>query len=120
MSRKIDHIKIGRMDILIEYQRTESNYGPGLPKHVALAESTNVLKEDWRTGSLKPAYELNSKNRIKKHYYLLWSSNEDYHLGGFTHLITKAGRPVSYRSAMKTYKDAVMATEFLEFKKVSK
>lgn len=120
MSRKIEHIKIGKMDILIEYQRTEANYGPGLPKHVALAESINVLKEDWRTGSLTPKYELNSKNKIKKHYYLLWSLNEDYHLGGFTHLVTKSGRPVSFKSAMKTYRDAVMATEFLEFKKVSK
>ena len=119
MSRKIEHNKVGQMKVLVEFQRTEPNWGKDLPKHVALASSTNASTEDWRTGetTFRTKYNKNT-GRIIETYYLLWGPTDHWESNGFTELRTPSGRKMSEKTALRMYNEAVKATEFLEFKKV--
>lgn len=118
MSRKIEHDRVGQMKILIEFQRSEPFWGKDLPKHVALATSLNVAQTDWRTDKTVFRTKYNKTGRIIETYYLLWGPTDQWEFNGFTELRTPSGRKMSYKTAMKFYKDAIKATEFMEFKKI--
>jgi hypothetical protein len=118
MSRKIEHNRVGQMKVLVEFQRTEPNWGPDIPKHVALASSLNVAQTDWRTDKTVFRTKYNKVGRIIETYYLLWGPNDQYEFSGFTELRTPSGRKMAFKSALKIYQEAIKATEFMEFKKI--
>jgi hypothetical protein len=121
MDRKIIHNKVGKMNVLIEHQRTETNYGIGLPKYVALATSLNTAhaSRDWRDDAITFKHKYNNGKLIET-YYLIWGPSDQLEYNGFTELRTPSGRKMSLGAALKQFQEAIKATEFLEFRKVYK
>lgn len=105
---KINHKNIGKLEILVSFQRTEN--GNDLPKHVALA------RQDITT--YKTSY--NKTGNIVSTYYLLWADNNDFTTSGSTYLQTLSGRKMSFKSALKIFNQLIKATEFVTFKKLIK
>lgn len=109
MKKRIEHDSIGAMDILLEFE-THVN---GKPQYLAFAQSFYRLNElgfgTWQRYS--------NSNRLKPIHYLLWSNTSDFHLAGATELLTKYGRPMTYRSALKEFHKAVKNLEHITFKK---
>ena len=106
---KIYHNKLDSIELLVSFQRVVE--GVDQPKFVALAKSYKSFDSD---GILRFHYR-NSEN-LKPNYYLLWASHDDFTKAGFTLLRTKSGRAVTLKSALKTYREAINATEFVAFK----
>ena len=114
---KIQHKNIGKLEILISFQRTEN--GNDLPNHVALAKGTNRPYTDWRTDKTSYKTSYNKTGNIVQSYYLLWSDNDVFETSGSTYLQTPSGRKMSFKSALKIFNELVKATEFIEFKKIN-
>jgi hypothetical protein len=119
MDRFINHKDLGKVEILMSYQRTED--GKNLPKVVALATSTirPVISEKWTNRgevSFRTAY--NNKGNVVKHHYLVWGTDDNFRESGFQHLTTQSGRKTSFNSALKTFNEARKATEFINFSKI--
>ena len=119
MDRFINHKDLGKVEVLMSYQRTED--GKDLPKVIALATCAMrpVVSEKWSNlgeVSFKRAY--NNKGNVVKHHYLIWGTDENFKESGFQQLVTKSGRKVSFKSALKIFNDARKATEFVNFSKI--
>ena len=110
MKKRIEHTAIGTMDVLLEFE-THVN---GKPQYLGFAQSFYRLNElGFRTYR---AYA--NSNRLKPIYYLLWSDSPDMHLAGATELMTKSGKTMTYRSAMKHFNEAIKALPHITFKKI--
>jgi hypothetical protein len=109
MKANIDHNKIGPMELMVSFQRVTD--GIDQPKFVALAKSHAKIDRDSRESWVRK-----SNGGVHTYYYLLWASHDNFESSGFTLLVTKSGRPVTLKSALKIYREAVNATEFLTFK----
>lgn len=119
MERFISHKDLGKVEVLMSFQRTED--GKDLPKVIALATSTTrpYVSEKWKNYgevSFKRAY--NNQGKVVTHYYLVWGTDDNFVESGFQHLTTKSGRKVTLKSALKIFNDAKNATEFVNFSKV--
>ena len=116
---KINHKNIGKLEILVSFQRTEN--GNDLPKHVALAKGITYPYTDYKYGQDITTYKTsyNKTGNIVQTYYLLWSDNNDFTTSGSTYLQTLSGRKMSFKSALKIFNQLVKATEFVEFKKIN-
>jgi hypothetical protein len=119
MERFISHKDLGKVEILMSYQRTED--GKDLPKVIALVTSTSrpVVSDKWSNFgevSFKRAY--NNKGNVVTHYYLVWGTDDNFTESGIQHLTTKSGRKVTLKSALKIFNDAKNATEFVNFSKI--
>ena len=116
---KIEHTKIGKLEILVSFQRTEN--GNDLPKHVALAKGKTYPYTDYKWGQDITTYKTcySKTGSITQTYYLLWSDNDDFTTSGSTYLQTLSGRKMSFKSALKIFNELVKATEFVEFKKIN-
>jgi hypothetical protein len=120
MERFINHGKIGKVEILMSFQRMED--GKSLPKVVALAKAKTkpVASEKWSNlGEItyKASYNKRNGNSVEQ-YYLVWGTDDNFYDAGFRHLSTPSGRKVSFKSALKTFNDARKATEFVNFSKI--
>lgn len=119
MERYFNHRDLGIVEVLMSFQRTEN--GKLVPKVVALATSTMrpQVSEKWSTlGEVTYKRSYNNKGQLTKHHYLIWGTDDNFNESGFQQLITKSGRKVSFKSALKTFNDARKATEFVNFSKI--
>jgi hypothetical protein len=119
MERFFNHKNLGKVEVLMSFQRIKD--GKDLPKVVALASCVKrpVVSEKWSNlgeVSFKRAY--NNQGKVVKHYYLVWGTDDRFEESGFQHLTTKSGRKVSFNSALKTFNEAIKATEFVNFSKI--
>jgi len=117
---KINHKKIGKLEILVSFQRTEN--GNDLSKHVALAKGITYPYTDYKYGQDITTYKTsyNKTGNIVSTYYLLWSDNNDFATSGSTYLQTLSGRKMSFKSALKIFNELIKETEFVSFKKLIK
>jgi hypothetical protein len=115
---KINHKKIGKLEILVSFQRTEN--GSDLPKHVALAKGTTRPSHDLKTNTIWYKTSYSPVGNIVSTYYLLWADNNDFATSGSTYLQTPSGRKMSFKSALKIFNELIKATEFVSFKKLIK
>ena len=115
---KINHKNIGKLEILVSFQRTEN--GNDLPKHVSLAKGTTRPSHDLQSGKTWYKTSYSPVGNIVPTYYLLWADNDDFATSGSTYLQTQSGRKMSFKSALKIYNELVKATEFVTFKKLIK
>lgn len=107
---KIDHIKIGSMDVLLQFATSVN----GQPQYLGFAKSFYRLQETgYRTFNT-----YSNSSRLKPIYYLLWSNTSDMHLAGATELQTKSGKSMTYSSAFKLFKEAIKALPHITFKKI--
>ena len=98
---KIDHIKIGSMDVLLQFATSVN----GQPQYLGFAKSFYRLQETgYRTFNT-----YSNSSRLKPIYYLLWSNTPDMHLAGATELQTKSGKSMTYNSAFKLFKEYYFA-----------
>jgi hypothetical protein len=103
MGNFIVHKDLKTVEILMSYQRLED--GEELPRVIALGAST------------QRAY--NKKNGQKVwNYYLIWGVDDRFEESGFQLLTTRSGRKVSFKSAIKIFNDARVATEFVNFSRI--
>lgn len=119
MERFISHKDLGKVEILMSYQRTEN--GKDLPKVIALAKAKTkpVESKSWDNfGEITYKKSYNNKGEISYHYYLVWGTDDRFEDSGFQHLTTKTGRKVTLKSALKTFNDAKNATEFVNFSRI--
>ena len=120
MERFFNHKDLGKVEVLMSFQRTEN--GKDLPKVIALAESTRrpYVSGMWSNlGEITYKTSYNRRNgNIVKNYYLVWGDDDNFRDSGFQHLTTKSGRKVSFKSALKIFNDAKNATEFVNFSKI--
>ena len=119
MERFISHKDLGKVEILMSYQRTED--GKDLPKVIALATSPTRphISEKWQNrGEVTFRTAYNNKGNVVTHYYLVWGTDDRFEDSGFQHLTTKTGRKVTLKSALKTFNEAKNATEFVNFSKI--
>lgn len=119
MERFFNHKDLGKVEVLMSFQRTEN--GKDLPKVIALVTSNTrpVVSEKWKNYgevSFKRAY--NNQGKVVTHYYLVWGTDDNFVESGLQHLTTKSGRKVTLKSALKIFNDAKNATEFVNFSKV--
>jgi|GEM_PF-1944016 hypothetical protein len=115
---KINHKKIGKLEILVSFQRTEN--GNDLPKHVALAKGTTRPSYEPKTDKIWYKTSYSPVGNIVSTYYLLWADNNDFATSGSTYLQTSSGRKMSFKSALKIFNELIKATEFVSFKKLIK
>ena len=106
---KIYHDKLEHIELMVSFQRVVE--GVDQPKFVALAKSYKSIDSE---GRLRFSYR--SSGNLVPHYYLLWASHDDFTKAGYTLLRTKSGRAVTLNSALKTFREAIAATEFVAFK----
>lgn len=120
MDRFINHGKLGKVEILMSFQRIED--GISLPKVVALAKCTTrpVESTSWSNlGEISYKRSYNSRTgKLVEQYYLVWGTDDNFYDAGFRHLSTPSGRKVSFKSALKIFNDAIKATEFVNFSKI--
>jgi len=119
MERFFNHKDLGKVEVLMSFQRTEG--GKDLPKVIALATSTTkpCVSEKWSNlGEVTYKQSYNNKGQLTKHHYLIWGTDENFRESGFQQLVTKSGRKVSFKSALKIFNDARKATEFVNFSKI--
>lgn len=119
MERFFNHNDLGKVEVLMSFQRIED--GKRLPKVIALATSimrTQVLDPWSNLGAVTFKRSYNNKGQLTKHHYLIWGTDENFTESGFQQLVTKSGRKVSFKSALKTFNDAKNATEFVNFSKI--
>ena len=119
MERFINHKDLGKVEVLMSFQRTED--GKDLPKVVALATSATRphISEKWKNyGEVTFRTAYNNQGNIVKHHYLIWGTDDNFRESGFQHLTTPCGRKTSFKSALKIFNDARKATEFVNFSKI--
>lgn len=97
MERIFDHNELGRIKPLLTYQRIENDS----IKMVTLVSSS--------------AYRI-KYNRIHMAYYLMWGNTHDLNENGYVRILTKAGKNPTFKSAIKFFNQAKLATEFINFK----
>lgn len=115
--RTFYHSELGEIKVIVEVEHCQDYVSSG--KHIALVKCYNVPRESrwsdgidgfkpksWRTGKLKPEY------------YMLWGNDSDLNQRGITHIITKNGRAVSERTALKRLHEAHKAADFVTFKPI--
>ncbi len=119
MDRFINHGKLGKVEILMSFQRIED--GIRVPKIIALAKATTkpVESKTWSNlGEITYKRSYNKTGNLVEQYYLVWGTDNNFYDAGFRHLSTPSGRKVSFKSALKTFNDARKATEFVNFSKI--
>jgi hypothetical protein len=120
MERFFNHKDLGKVEVLMSYQRTED--GKDLPKLITLVKSSKrpYASEKWSNlGEITYKTSYNRRNgKITEQYYLGWGTNDNFNESGFQHLTTRSGRKVSFNMALKIFNDARKATEFLNFSKI--
>lgn len=119
MERFFNHKDLGKAEVLMSFQRTEN--GKDLPKVIALATSIMrpCVSEKWSNlGAVTFKRSYNNKGQLTKHYYLIWGTDENFTESGFQQLVTKSGRKVPFKSALKTFNEAKNATEFVNFSRI--
>ena len=120
MERFFNHKDLGKVEVLMSFQRTED--GKDLPKVIALVKSSKrpYASEKWSNlGEItyKTAYTRRN-GKITEHYYLVWGEDDNFRESGFQHLTTPSGRKVSFNRALTIFNDARKATEFVNFSKI--
>ena len=120
MERFFNHKDLGKVEVLMSFQRTEN--GKDLPKVIALATSTirpYVSEKRSNFGEIEYKRSYNLRNGdVVSNYYLVWGTDDNFTESGFQLLTTKSGRKVSLKSALKIFNDAKNATEFVNFSKI--
>jgi hypothetical protein len=120
MGNFIVHKDLKTVEILMSYQRLED--GEELPRVIALGASTQrAYTSDSRSNFGEVTYKTsyNKKNGQKVwNYYLIWGVDDRFEESGFQLLTTKSGRKVSFKSALKIFNDARVATEFVNFSRI--
>lgn len=120
MKRYIQHKDLKRVEILISFQRLED--GNELPRVIALGKSTQrpYVSEKWSNlGEITYKTAYNKRNgKVVENYYLIWGVDDRFEESGFQLLTTPSGRKVSFKSALKVFNDARVATEFVNFSKI--
>lgn len=120
MERFFNHKDLGKVEVLMSFQRTKD--GKDLPKVIALATSTirPYISEKWdNLGEITYKRSYNKRNGMPSlNYYILWGTDDNFAESGFQLLTTNSGRKVSFKGALKTFNDARKATEFLNFRKI--
>ena len=119
MEKYLNHKNLGKTEVLMSYQRREEY--KDLPKVIALVSSTKreVVNNKWSNYvevSYKNSY--NNKGQLVEQYYLMFGTNENLNESGFQQLVTKSGRKVSFKTALKFFNEARKATEFVNFSKI--
>lgn len=97
MESIFDHNELGRIKRVLSYQRDEND----LDKTVTLVSSST--------------YRIKTK-RIRMAYYLMWGNTHDLNENGYVRILTKAGKNPTFKSAIKFFNQAKLATEFINFK----
>lgn len=97
MERIYDHTELGRIKPLLTYQRSEND----LVKMVTLVSSST--------------YRIRT-DRIRMAYYLMWGNNHNLNENGYVRILTKSSRNPTFKSALKFFNQAKLATEFINFK----
>ena len=120
MGNFIVHKDLKTVEILMSYQRLED--GEELPRVIALGASTQrAYTSDSRSNFGEVTYKTsyNKKNGQKVwNYYLIWGVDDRFEESGFQLLTTRSGRKVSFKSALKIFNDARVATEFVNFSRI--
>jgi hypothetical protein len=120
MGNFIVHKDLKTVEILMSFQRLED--GEELPRVIALGASTQrAYTSDSRSNFGEVTYKTsyNKKNGQKVwNYYLIWGVDDRFEESGFQLLTTKSGRKVSFKSALKIFNDARVATEFVNFSRI--
>ena len=120
MGNFIVHKDLKTVEILMSFQRLED--GEELPRVIALGASTQrAYTSDSRSNFGEVTYKTsyNKKNGQKVwNYYLIWGVDDRFEESGFQLLTTRSGRKVSFKSALKIFNDARVATEFVNFSRI--
>lgn len=120
MERFFNHKDLGKVEILMSFQRLED--GEELPKVIALGVSTQrpYASEKWSNlGEITYKTSYNKRNGQKvENYYLFWGVDDRFEESGFELLTTPTGRKISLKRALKIFNDARLATEFVNFSRI--
>jgi hypothetical protein len=100
---KIEHVKLGSIKVLLEFQLRIDGKDDLDAKYLALAEKRGTFP--W--------------NKVSKPLYcMLWSNTPDLHLAGYTELYTDNGNKMTLRGALKHYNKAVKSMPYINLQKI--
>ncbi len=120
MEKYIIHKDLKKVEILMRYQRYYNDIE--LPRVIALGvsdqkASTSESRSNFGEVTYKTSYNKRNGQKVSN-YYLFWGVDDRFEESGFQLLTTSTGRKVSLKRALKIFKEAAVATEFVNFSKI--
>lgn len=120
MEKYIQHKDLKKVEILMSYQRYYNDIE--LPRVIALGKSTmkpytSEKSSNFGEVAYKTSYN-HRTGRVVENYYLFWGVDDRFEESGFQLLTTPTGRKVSLKRALKIFKEAAVATEFVNFSRI--